>query len=373
MKFRLIFILFSTFCLLGNQQKKQSQEIDLVFCIDLSSSTNGLLPVLKKHFWEIIYDFNRYYPVVNLKIGLIMYGRPSFDKKNNYVKVYSDLSSDYDMVFDSFSKLRTNVTQGEAWLDQAIEVTINQISWNEDAIKHAYFIGNGPSQGKHNTSKTLVKKSIAKNNLHFNFMFYNSYNNQKDKDDWEELAEMGKGNYKLFKLEPSSIQFQKKYDVEWITDLGDMINDSYLPYGLNGNERLKTSLDIDSICATIDEDCYESRMIYKASRFYQNKNASWDLIDLFTTQSINLEVIQESEVSPTLKSMKEADLIKYLQLKKLDRKQLLAEMARHSAKRDLFLYKKHAKLKLFNQQTYFYEALISSLESGLSSHFKITY
>lgn len=371
MKFRIVILFFLLFSLTSNQSKKKRQDIDLVFCLDLSSSTNGLLPVFKKHFWEVIYDFNRYYPLVNLKIGLIVYGRPSFDKKNDYVRLISDLTSDYESIFHEVSKFRTNITQGEAWLDAAISGSINLINWNDNALKHVYFIGNGPPRGKTNSSASYIKK--CKTDIRFNFLFYNSYNNQKDKNGWKELAELGKGNYSEFNFQPTKIQFVKKYDLEWIMDLGDMINDSYITYGEHGKDHFNVSLENDSICATLGEDCLESRMIYKASRFYQNNNAHWDLIDLFATKPIDPYKIQEQEVSKTIKSMKPGDLVKYLQLKKLDRKQLLGEMAKHSAKRDLYLYKKHAKLKIFNQQSYYYQALISSLEKGLSSHFKITY
>lgn len=369
----LIIALISLTLFTSSTKKKANQTIDLVLCLDLSSSTNGLLPIFKKHFWEIIYDFNRYYPQVNLKLGLIVYGRPSFDKKSNYVRVLSDLTDDYDLVFSKIMKFRTNVTQGEAWLDAAIYSSVTNISWGEKSIKHAYYIGNGPAFGISNDGKSIIKKTRAKQDVHFNFLFYNSYNNQKDKDSWKDLADFGKGIYKEFDFKPTSIQFQKKYDSDWITNLGLMISDSYLPYGPSGKYRMKLSQSIDSLSQIIDEDCFESRMIFKASRFYQNHNYSWDLIDLFTTQTVPVEEIQEGEVSNTIKSMKKNDLLKYLQLKKLDRKQLLGEMAKHSAKRDLFLYKKHAKLKVFNKQNYFYEALISSLEANLSEQFKITY
>lgn len=366
-----VFICLTLF--VSSTKKKPNQTINLVISLDLSSSTNGLLPVFKKHFWEIIYDFNRYYPQVNLKLGLIVYGRSSFVKKNNYVRVLSDLTDDYDLVFSKIMDFNTNVTKGDAWLDAAMYSSVTNISWEENAIKHAYFIGNGPAYGRSNDGKSIIKKTLSKNDIHFNFQFYNSYNNQKDKDSWKELAKLGNGIYKEFDFKTTSIQFQKRYDPGWITELGIMISDSYLPYGPSGKERLKLSKSIDSLCQTIDEDCLESRMVFKASRFYQNHNSSWDLIDLFTTQSLPIEEIQKGEVSNTIKSMKKADLLKYLQLKKLDRKQLLGEMAKHSAKRDLFLYKKHAKLKVFNKQNYFYESFISSLEANLSDQFKITY
>ena len=204
-------------------------------------------------------------------------------------------------------------------------------------------------------------------------MFYNSYNNQKDKNSWKSLAEIGHGVYKEFDFNQTAIQFEKKYDKEWISDLGDMINDTYLTYGEFGKDRLELSLKLDSISETLGEECLESRMIYKASRFYQNRNASWDLIDLFSTDQINFDDMDKEVLSPVMKSMKKKDFFEYLQIKKLERKELLAEMATHAARRDLYLYKKHAKLKLFNKQSYFYQALISSLELGFGNNFKITF
>ena len=71
--------------------------LDIVFVIDNSGSTGGILTSVRSKFWEIQNEISRLEPTPNYRLGIVCMGRPSFKKENNYVSIVSDLTSDIDM------------------------------------------------------------------------------------------------------------------------------------------------------------------------------------------------------------------------------------------------------------------------------------
>ena len=72
--------------------------LDIVFCLDLSGSTNGLIDDVREQLWKIINQAHELEPVPDLRIGVIGFSRPSFGKEKAYVKVLSNLTNDFDFV-----------------------------------------------------------------------------------------------------------------------------------------------------------------------------------------------------------------------------------------------------------------------------------
>src|SRR6266513_211687 len=79
-------------------QSSQPPPIDIVFCIDLSGSTNGIIEHLRNHLWHFVHELEQLEPQANFRFGFMGYSRPSFGKDNFYVKVIRDLSYDNELL-----------------------------------------------------------------------------------------------------------------------------------------------------------------------------------------------------------------------------------------------------------------------------------
>src|SRR5665213_1337893 len=81
--------------LIGVNAKSFSQsmkKIDIALCLDLSGSTNGLIDKFREGIWDIVNEVNKLSPAPEVRIGLVAYGRPSYGKSTDYVKVMYDLT-----------------------------------------------------------------------------------------------------------------------------------------------------------------------------------------------------------------------------------------------------------------------------------------
>src|SRR5690349_18329365 len=105
--------------------------VDIVFCLDLSGSTNGLIDRMRNHIWDYVNLLQGTIPRADFRFGFIGYARPSFGKENYYVKVISDLTHDIEGLTHELLKLRTQIEKGDQFVGAAIKTCAENISWNE--------------------------------------------------------------------------------------------------------------------------------------------------------------------------------------------------------------------------------------------------
>jgi hypothetical protein len=367
--------LFIICCLFyGFEGKQNREDIELVICMDLSASTNGLLQSLEKSIWEIAYDFNRYYPEPKVKIGLVLYGRNSFKKKFDYAQLQHNLTSKYDLFITELHELPPTVSNGEVYVGSALNIAVNRINWSEGSgtIKMISLIGNGDlTNGNISTDK--IVEIATKKNIIVNTLYFKRYDNFKERKRWEKLAKKGNGVYSEFGLNEPAIVFHKKYDSEWIQEIGLMLNDTYIPYGKTGLEQLNEMKYLDSLAHTIGIETEESRVMFKASRLYQRSNSSWDLIDKVSISEVDWGKVKREFLPVYLQKMNNVKLKEYIHIKKVERKELIAELAVQAVKRDLHLYRKRAKLSVFRFEKEFSVAFILNLNKSLAPYFRASY
>ncbi len=372
---RIGFLLVIITLLVSFSSKPERKTIELVLVVDLSASTNGLLQSLEKKYWDIIYDFNRYYPDPNLKIGLIGMGRNQFKEKNNYVAVLCDLTYDYDKIPLVLSELPDVVSEGDAQPGAAVNKALGKkLSWSEDpsVFKSICLIGNG-SINAGNVNPKEVIPHLEKRGIRLNTFYFKNPGTVAESKGWSKYADKCNGVFDEFVLEEPSVDFHKKYDPNWIDEIGQDLSKTYIYYGEGGKEKYEDMMFLDSLSRTMGEDAWESRAIFKSSRFYQRKNASWDLVDLFTTGEINFSKIDRELLPEFLRSLSDQKLKEYVQIKKIERKELIAELAVQASKRDLHLYRKRMKLSVFRFDKEFSTALVLGLNKSFSGTFKVTY
>ena len=127
------------------QDVKAGRPLDIVFCLDLSGSTNGLLTDVRDNLWLISNEIDQMNPRPALRIGVVGFSRPSFGKNNAYVKMLSDLTDDLDHVAAELYKLKPCIEKGDQIVSAALNTAIADASWSKDeqATKLIFVVGNG--------------------------------------------------------------------------------------------------------------------------------------------------------------------------------------------------------------------------------------
>src|SRR5439155_26798745 len=85
-----------------------AKPIDLVICLDVSGSMNGLIDSAKIKLWDIVNEMARLKPTPDLRVGLYTYGHSTYDAAKGWVKKDLDLTTDLDDAYKALNALTIN-------------------------------------------------------------------------------------------------------------------------------------------------------------------------------------------------------------------------------------------------------------------------
>lgn len=300
--------------------------VDIVFCLDLSGSTNGIVDRMRNHIWDYVNIFDGSFPKADFRIGFIGFARPSFGKDNYYVKVISDLTHDIEGLTHELLKLRTQIEKGDQYVAAALRTCAQGISWNErtDAIKVVFLGGNGlvGGGGEHiKAVQSCVEKGIIVNSVYL-------LNNPTmgEQKGWEDIAAMGKGQYTSMQVKFEYYENLGGFNMDRLYSLNMKLNDTYLYYGTQGKERWRMQHADDESIYKANSEGYRYRLEFRISDLYLNKNSDWDLVDLHTKNPLAIETVDRASLPDTLKYMTESDLRANVIFNKYKRKKIIAEI-----------------------------------------------
>jgi hypothetical protein len=308
-------------------QERYGPPVDIVFCLDLSGSTNGILTRMRDHIWDYVHVLSNCNPKVDFRIGFVGFARPSFGKENYYIKVISDLTHDIEGLTNELLKLRPQIEAGDQFVAQALRVCADHISWNErpDAIKIVFIGGNGlVAAGREHYSKplqTCVEKGIIVNSI---FLLNNP--TMGEQGGWEDIAKLGKGKYTSMQVKFEYFENLGGFDMERLFSLNRKLNETYLYYGPTGKDRWNMQRLVDQSIYKANTEGYRYRLQFRISDLYLNKNSDWDLVDLNSKNPNPIASLDRATFPDTLKFMNESDLRANLIFFKKKRNDIVTEI-----------------------------------------------
>ncbi|MFM1875984.1 MAG: hypothetical protein RL266_1721 [Bacteroidota bacterium] len=319
--------------------------IDVVFVVDISGSTGGILSAVRSKFWEIQNEISRLDPQPEYRIGIVCMGRPSFKKENNYVQVITDLTTDIDAAAYPFFQIKDVTAPGNYFMGHALDVAVNQISWSQDpnAIKLMYLVGNGkPSAGPGFKKPVEQAKEMG---IVINALYFLTYSNPAEQAEWKSIADNTGGGFFLIGLKEPAIVIEKPYDGAMLREANHMINTTYVYYGQQGLERYEMQAELDEEAELQGENQVEARTFFKATQLYQGKNHSWDLIDLKNTGLGAPEKQNRKLMDEKFLTMSEQDFVQSISEINYERKEYITIIKMLGTQREQFLKEKKEKMK----------------------------
>lgn len=352
---------------------KPGTPIDIVFVIDISGSTGGILSSVRGKFWEIQNEIARLTPTPNYRIGIVCMGRPSFKKENNYVRIISDLTDDIDAAAYPFFQIKDVTAPGNYFMGHALDAAVNDMSWSKDpeAIKLIFLTGNGkPSAGPgfRKPVETAIEDGITIHSLYFQ-----TYSNQKEQAEWKTIASRTEGKFFIIGLKESAIVLDKPYDGAKLGEASEMINTTYVYYGRGGSERYERQADLDEEAELQGENQVEARTFFKATELYQGKNQEWDLVDLKTNGG---DPLKESTkyVDEVLNTLSNTEFLQHLTEMGYQRQEYISIIKMLSTQREEFLRHKREIMKDYRFGKTFFGVVNSTIvETAQEKGFKLEY
>ena len=308
-------------------QSEQPPLIDIVFCIDLSGSTNGIIEHLRNHLWHFVHELEQLEPQANYRFGFVGYSRPSFGKDSYYVKVICDLSYDNERLSSELFALKPMVEQGSQFVGAALMDCVKDLNWSreKDAVKIIFLSGNGFVNADGDTYKKACELA-ADRGIVIHSLYWNAYTLPREVFGWREIGESANGKFFSVDVAYNHTGADRDFNTGKLSALNDELNSTYLYFGKNGKTRYAMMTLQDEKILSISPRGFRYRMEYKISSRYQKKNSSWDLVDLLAKSEINKKDFDPELLPDSLKKMSDKKFYEFVLRKNEQRNNVLSQM-----------------------------------------------
>lgn len=322
------FLLFSL-SVMGHSfpQDDNATDVDIVFCCDLSASTNGLIEHIREHIWDYTDLFSKTIPKVNFRIGFVAFSRPSYKKENAYVKVINDLTKDVENISVNMFNTVAEVEQGDQYVGAALKSCNKNLSWSKkpNAIKIIFLAGNGMVDLGEVDYK-IETVALKKSNIRVYPIYSATRNAALEMQGWQEIADLSGTVLNTVQLSNRYYEQVNSFMMEKLRKMNKKLNGTYSYYGKGGSKHAADQRQEDLNIYNTNTEGFRFRSAFKISDEYQGRQQDWDLIDLSATTDVPFKKLDLKTVSDTVAGMTEEEFRAFLIFKKYERKKLLADI-----------------------------------------------
>lgn len=323
----LFFFLFFSFFNPENLFAEYKKPIDVVICMDLSGSTNGLLDDVRDMYWDLVNQVNTYQPQPDFRIGIVAFSRPSFERSTGFVKILSPLTRNYDQPAYELAKLTLAIEKGDQLVGAALRASVTAMKWSADeqAIRVIFLIGNG----RVSLDKFRYKEAYelaAKRKIIVNTIYCMTSNFKEEIMGWKEIADYTGGvQYDVLVHKRNPLVLTGK-DSARLAELHKKLSSSYIYFGKGGKDLSAMQDLVDRKAMLANQMTFQSRLFYKISDFYQLRQSHWDLVDYVKVTNGDLRKIDPALLPKQYKSYT-ADALRVLVTnKKVERQKAITAM-----------------------------------------------
>jgi len=318
---KVIILLLPLFLIMISGGSKQSRnEVDVVFCIDMSGSTNGLIPDFSNRLWEIANGIYKLRPYPRVRIAVIGFSRPSFGRNNGYVKLLSDFTEDYEKVTSDLQMLKPSIEKGDQFVGAALEKAA-ALGWSSSpaALRVIYLMGNGTvSAGGYswrNTCEELLHRNIFVNSIYC----VQQKVIAKELPGWKTISDNTGGEFFTYKISSVSPSFTLPQYLQPLVNINSQLNSTYIYHGINGKQKMNSMLEADKQSMQMGPAYFLSRLQYKTSDPCQAAQSGWDLVNYVRSSGLNLKHLDHNHLPDSIRDLDEDSLIKLILARKDER------------------------------------------------------
>lgn len=328
---------------------KSSRAIDLVICLDVSGSMNGLINAARQNLWSIVNDMATLQPQPELRVALLTYGSPAYGRDTGFVSIQTELSKDLDMVSQKLFALKTN--GGEEYVARVVKRSLEELAWSSDAaaLKMIFVCGNeaatqDPAFDAMQMASNAIGKGVLVNTIYCN-------NQQGDlADGWRQVARMADGKFAAIEQDQMLV-IETPFDKE-LMDLSAALNKTYLTFGRQGARWAENQVAQDNNARSLNVAAAAQRCLTKGSGLYYNPQ--FDLCDAIKDKKFDLAAVKKEDLPKELREMALAQLKAHVERTAKKRVVIQEQVAELGRKRDALVVAERKRLagdgeKLFEQ------------------------
>jgi hypothetical protein len=344
-----IAVVDGTGCTLLLGEEPAAKPIDLVLCLDVSGSMNGLIDSAKLRLWDIVNELARLKPTPNLRVALYSYGHSTYPAGNGWVRKELDLTADLDDVYKSLNAL--TISGGTELVARVSKAALTEQKWSTEpgALKLIFVCGNEPADQDKEVTLDAVTALAKKDGVIVNTI-YCGPGNRPEAAGWAKFAGQCGGKYVNIDQNRAvqQVTIKTEYDAE-ILRLSEEMTKTYVAFGKDGKERAANQVAQDNNALRAGgakkggpPAAALSRAESKATALY--RNSAWDLVDrMKDDKNFDLKSVKEEDLPEELRKLKPEERLAYLKKKAEERAEIQKKIADLSAKRQKKLDEEQAK------------------------------
>jgi hypothetical protein len=349
----------------GEARPKPGPVVDVVLCLDVSSSMNQLIDSAKVKLWDIVNDLGKVNPTPRLRVGLYSYGHTTYDPKTGWVRKEVDLTDDLDAVYQKLNALR--IHGGTEYVARVCRDAIVEQKWSPDkkALKLIFVCGNEPAdQDKEVTLETVagmaVEKDIIINTIHCKWR--SSTNSEVE--GWQNFAKKAEGRFAQIDMKKGTIAIATPQDKK-LEELSEKMSKTYVAYGKKEVRDFKARNQLDQDAnAKKAKGAAPARALSKATQLY--RNSEWDLVDrLKDDPTFDITKVPDAELCDELKKMKPDERVAHVKKQLAERQAIQKEITELSKQRNEYIRQETKKDDKAGDKT-FDEAVRAALRDQAS-------
>jgi len=324
----------------AEEAKPVPKNIDVVICLDVSNSMDGLIASAKVKLWDIVNDLAKIKPTPNLRVGLYSYGNDGYDAKVGWVRKDLDLTTDLDMLYKKLNALTTN--GGTEYVTRVCRDALKEQKWSKekDAMRVIFVCGNEPA-----SQDPVVKLKDAANlakemDVVINPIFCGPLTDP-DHRDWKEYAQLCGGRFANIDQDKGAVVVKTPMDKE-LAELSAKINTTYVLYGGSAMEKQANQAEQDSNAAKNAPAAAATRALSKANGVY--RCVDWDLVDRCKYDpKFDVKKLKDEELSEEMRKMKPEERETYVKKKAAEREAIQKSITELSQKRVEYIQEQQKK------------------------------
>jgi len=321
---------------IGNQT--DAPRIQLAIILDTSNSMDGLIDQTRNQLWQVVNEFssarqNGQTPV--LEIALFEFGNDGNSASTGYLRMLNAFTRELDAVSQGLFSLTTS--GGSEYCGYAIETVVRQLQWSraDSDIRTIFIAGNesfaqGPVDYR-DAVRLASEQGISINTIHA------GSHSEGIHDGWQDGAILAGGDYMSIDADQQVVHIVAPQD-DRIAELNARLNQTYVPYGARGEEKVQRQLRQDELSGEISAGLLAKRAKSKSSSFY--RNSDWDLVDALTEGEVDeteLAEMQDEVLPEPMIGLSQRARVDYVLQKAEERKQIKKEIADLSRDREVYV------------------------------------
>jgi hypothetical protein len=323
--------------------KDLPKDVDVVICLDVSGSMNGLIDSARIKLWDVVNELAKMKPTPNLRVGLYTYGRADLADQG-YVHKDVDLTTDLDEVYK-----KLNVRPPVGHLEYVTRVTkraLTEQKWSTEktALRVIFVCGNEPENQDAEITPVAAARLAKEMGVVVNAIYCGPDANPETAG-WKAYAGQCGGKYANIDMNKAAaeVTIATPFDKELVTE-NEKLNKTYVAYGKDGAEKRANQLAQDQNAAAagaappggVTNAANLGRIDAKAGALYRND--TWDIIDRMKEDpKFDWKKLKEEELCEEFRKIKPEERETFLKQKGEERAAVQKKIGELSASRQKFV------------------------------------